>query len=173
MHYIQCITYYITSVTFNFFFSTLHYITLPIIHYITLHAIHYNTYITIHSFSLWLAVCHRQRVPPWLRAPCVAFLSQSRTNFLLPARQNRFCCGVFNFQKEATVHSYQQQWHCTRLERRGGSGVVHSSDLTLFILFIQRVKWEDILFYRRVWIEMSNNKVRAAASHHDWINKLS
>ena len=28
------------------------------------------------------------------------------------------------------------------------------------------------MFYRRVWIEMSNNKVRAAASHHDWINKF-
>ena len=28
------------------------------------------------------------------------------------------------------------------------------------------------MFSRRVWIEMSNNKVRAAASHHDWINKF-
>ena len=48
MHYIKCITYYITSVTFNFFFSTLHYMT----HYTTLHYMHYIQCITYYITSV-------------------------------------------------------------------------------------------------------------------------
>ena len=74
MHYIKCITYYITSVTFNFFFSTLHYITLPIIHYITLHAIHYNTFL----FSL--AGCLSPAESPALTPGSMCRISQSITH---------------------------------------------------------------------------------------------
>ena len=102
MHYIKCITYYITSVTFNFYntYNTLHYITCD-----TLQYLHYNTFL----FSL--AGCLSPAQSPALTPGSMCRISQSITHKfpLLPARQNRFCCGVFNFQKEATVHSYQQQ----------------------------------------------------------------
>ena len=71
MHYIKCITYYITSVTFNFYntYNTLHYITCDTLQYLD-----YNTFL----FSL--ARCLSPAQSPALTPGSMCRISQSITH---------------------------------------------------------------------------------------------